>query len=118
MAAGMASFEPALPTDRDYVRFLVGDTDPDNAQLDDDTIDALLVRHSGRTFCAAADAGEAIAARWSAKTEGVIEKQVARLRIKRAEGSSLQAGYMDYLRTLRTRCADARLSTTPFFKVL
>lgn len=112
-----ATFDPALLTDRDTVRFYIGDTGPEFL-VDDDTIDALLRLHPG-VFCAAAAAGESVAAHWTRQSEGVVEKQVGRLRIRRGgQGRSLQQDYLDYVKTLRQRCADAGLGRTPFFKVL
>lgn len=42
----VATFSPALLTDRDKIRLTVGDTDIDAAYLQDETYDALLVMHT------------------------------------------------------------------------
>lgn len=54
------TYNPSLPTDRDYVRFLIRDndlTDANNHLMPDETIDALLVRFVNVYLTASVAAG-------------------------------------------------------------
>ena len=42
MATTLFSYDPTLPTDRDWVRYYIGDTSADHAEVDDRELDALL----------------------------------------------------------------------------
>lgn len=56
------TYDPSLPTDKDKVRFLVGDTDDRDAVIEDGEIAFLLSEHSN-VYSAAAACCRAIAAR-------------------------------------------------------
>lgn len=118
-----ATFDPALSTDRDLVRALIGDTDVSQAQILDETIDALIAAHvsrgasaSGAPYGAAADAGEQMAAKWSADSRGIAQRTVSKLTVRRAEGQSLTSAYKEYLQSLRARCTDLSLSAPSVIK--
>lgn len=62
---------------RDQVRFLIGDTDPDDPLLQDEEIDWLLAQSNQNVLAAAAEACQAISARYSRQAD----RQVGDLRI-------------------------------------
>ncbi len=95
-----ATYDPTLPTDLDWVRFLTGDRDVIAPRLQDEEITALLAEEKNRYF-AAAQAGEMILA----KSGGLVEKQVGDLRLRWSDGGSENA-YRAYLRLLRERGAE------------
>ena len=119
------SFDPTLPTDRDWVRLLTGDDDPLNEQVADATIDAVLVEvlaqgasAGAAKYCAAAQIGALVAAGWTFASGGVVEKQVSKLRIQYAGGganSALEA-YDTYLKGLAQKCTHLSLSTPAILK--
>lgn len=119
------SFNPALPTDRDWVRLLIGDDDPLKESLNDGTIDAILTEviaggasAVGAKYCAAAQAGQLVAASWVSAQAGKVEKQVSKLRIQYGGGGqgSALAAYNEYLTGLAQRCTHASLSTPALLK--
>jgi len=61
----MATYDDNLSTDRDKVRFLVGDTDDDNQMLSDNEITFLLTQEGDSFLLAAASGCEAIAAKFA-----------------------------------------------------
>lgn len=113
------SFNPALPTDRDWVRLLIGDNDPADETLADETIDAIITEVTnlgangeGIKYCAAAQAGELVAAGWTASTKGAVEKAVSKLRIQyggTGGGNAIEL-YNTYLAGLREKCTRLSLS--------
>jgi len=58
------SYSAALATDKDRVRFLIGDTDTNDQQLQDEEITWLLTQRSNFTL-AAADGARALAAKYA-----------------------------------------------------
>lgn len=119
------SFNPALPTNRDWVRLLIGDDDPLHEQLEDATIDAILTEvlaqgasAAGAKYCAAAQAGRLVAAGWVASQAGKVEKQVSKLRIQYGGGgqSSALDAYDKYLNGLAQQCTHQSLSTPALLK--
>ncbi len=114
--------DPTLSSDIDWVRVMIGDSDINTRQLEDDTIAALLAeavtrgaRTGGAKYCAAAQAGELLAARWQAKDKGAVSKQVSKLRIRFADGQALKA-YREYLNTLKCRCTELSISGPSMIK--
>lgn len=119
------SFNPALPTNRDWVRLLIGDDDPLHEQLADATIDAILVEvlangasAAGAKYCAASQAGQLVAAGWVAAQAGKVEKQVSKLRIQYGGGGQASAldAYDKYLATLAQQCTHLSLTTPALLK--
>jgi hypothetical protein len=98
-----ATYDPMLPTDRDWVRLLSGDRDVDRPVLQDEEIDELVVGSTNKFFAAAA-ACEVIYSRM----KGAIEKQVGDLKIK--YGTTARDAYSAYIQKLRERGA---LATSP-----
>jgi hypothetical protein len=101
-----------LPTDRDWVRFSVGDTDVSddeegntNAELDDYEIDALLVEEANK-YLAAARAGDVLIA----KGGNVVSKMVGDLRLENSEEP--KSAYTEHLRRLREKGARILLPST------
>jgi hypothetical protein len=106
-----ASFDASLSTDLDWVRFLSGDRDITNPQLDDEEIHALLIEEPNK-YCAAAAACEMILA----KSGGLIDKQVGDLRLKWSDEP--RNAYGAHIQYLRERCAYEMDRTNYIFKVL
>lgn len=65
------TFDPALPTDRDKVRFLVGDVIDVGHKIENETITALLVIQPSLTYCAAMVA-DSIAGMFASKVNKAI----------------------------------------------
>lgn len=116
------SFDPALSTTKDWVRLLIGDDDPANEALADATIEAIIteVTNLGATgegikYCAAAQAGELLAASWTANSAGKVEKAVSKLRIQYGGGGAGSAieTYNTYLAGLKEKCTRLSLSGAP-----
>jgi len=61
----MSQYDPSLPTDRDKVRFHVGDTDNDNLMLSDDEVTFALTEKADNIYLAAASLCRSIAARFA-----------------------------------------------------
>lgn len=119
------SFDPALSTTKDWVRLLVGDDDPANESLADDTINAIITEVTnlgasgeGIKYCAAAQAGELLAASWTANSAGKVEKAVSKLRIQYGGGGAGSAieTYNTYLAGLKEKCTRLSLSRPAVLK--
>jgi len=100
-----ATYNPALPTDVDWVRFQIGDrgtfvTPPSGAvtgtSLEDEEITAILAEETNKWF-AAAVCGEVIIA----LGQGAVSKSVGALSI--SFGDSPTSGYRAHLAYLRQR---------------
>jgi hypothetical protein len=65
----MSKYDPNLGTDRDKVRFLVGDTDDDNIMLSDSEIAYLLSLEGNDVFGTASRACESIAAMFAREVD-------------------------------------------------
>lgn len=61
----MSNYDPSLSTERDKVRFLVGDTDNDNLMLSDDEVTFALTEAAANIYSAAASLCKSIAARFA-----------------------------------------------------
>lgn len=85
-------YDPALGSDRDWVRFFVGDRGP-TFRLDDREIDALLAEEPNK-YLAAARAGRILTLR----AGGLVEKQVGDLRL-RYDGTA-ESAYGSHLNDL------------------
>lgn len=116
------TYDPTLPTTKDWVRLLIGDTDTSDAALTDEEIAAIITeetksKSSATKYCAAARAGEIAFARWQMKGGGVVEKAVDGLRIERGDGEEAGKAYRDYLKELRAKCAEELTPNPAAFKV-
>lgn len=58
------TYDPTLPTEKDQVRLMIGDTDQDNAEFSNEEINALITLHGGARAAAVAAAG-GLAAKYS-----------------------------------------------------
>ena len=85
------SYDPAIPSDRDEVRLLVGDTVETNPLIQDEEIDFLLDDHNGDAKATAADACDVIAAKFS----GLSSRTVGRVSV------SYQNQYINYTKLSR-----------------
>ena len=59
-------------SNKDYVRFLVGDTDANDEQLQDAEIEFLLTRYNSNAFMAAADAARSIGAKYARRVDKAV----------------------------------------------
>jgi hypothetical protein len=106
-----ATYDPTLPTDRDWVRFLISDTDVvANAQLQDEEIDAVVADETATgealKYYAAARCLSVLFQRWTSSGHGVIEKQVLQLRIRRGMNESAVIALQGLICDFRKRGAD------------
>lgn len=108
-----ATYDPTLPSDVSWVRFLVGDRDVTKAVLSDEEIGAVLAEEANK-YLAAARVGEVILTRG----RGVISKSVGDLSL--SYGDSPESAYRSHLQTLRERGAELLLKTSgsSVFRVL
>lgn len=91
-----ATYDPTLPTDRDHVRFLIGDTNVSSAVLTDEEIAAVLgletATGTALPFFAAARCLEAIRIRYATAGGGKLAKTVSKLSIQwGVDGSAAEA---------------------------
>lgn len=117
-----ATYDPTLPTTRDWVRILTGDTDTANAFFQDEELDAFITETValaggggetlGTKYCAALTAWQNLIARLGAvRGDGtvgpIVEKMVSRLRITFGGGrdNTLQEGLVRYQNYLSDQCA-------------
>lgn len=103
----MVSYDPTLGTDRDWVRFLIGDrvVVPETAaKLTNEEIDAVVADEANK-FLAAARCLEALYAQWKAQGADVVEKQVGDLRIRRSDNQSAESAVAALISSLRQRGA-------------
>ena len=110
-----ATYNPDLPTDRDWVRRLTNDTDtPDNAFLEDAEIDALvdesIARHGEGAWTKNSAAAEALEMRAQVGAlveagDGIKRKRIGRLEIERGEGSKAMAELRRNAKRLRAKAA-------------
>lgn len=110
------TYDPSLSTNRDWVRFLIGDVDvPDSCIFEDEEIDGMLTEviglhgtTEGTKYCAAALAWNAMVAEKfvsGAPFGPLIEKAVGRLRLRRSGGQGLGDPILRYSDYLTERCA-------------
>lgn len=96
------SYEPNA-SDKDRVRMLVGDTNPDQKQLHNEEI-AWFLSENSNVYVAASEAAKAIAALYGRD----VDKQVGDLKIS---ASQRQKHYLDLAKQLKMR---ATLSVSPY----
>ena len=114
-----ATYDPSLPTDLDWVRFLIGAREilvPEsyvmtNPLLQNEEIAALLVEEANK-YLAAARAGECIIA----KGRGAVSKAVDGLSI--SWGDSPESSYRDHLKRLREKGCGLLLTNKRQFRMI
>ncbi len=109
-----ATYDASLASERDWVRFFIGDRDVTKAALQDEEIVAVIAEEQTRAgagdhvkYLAAARCGEVLLA----QTKGLVSKQVEDLRL--AWGDSPDSAYRAHLEGLRTRGAEVLLKAGP-----
>ena len=108
------SYNDNLPIDRDWVRFLIGDTGLTlkgvvvAERLSDPEIDALVAENPNNKYCAAAEALSTLLTRYGAAGEGVLRRTVDELSVE----YGTQGGPFDAIREriswLQRKCAQKR----------
>lgn len=121
----MTSYDSALETDKDWVRFLVGDVDMTRPKLQDEEIAAILAEEAANNtagvhvkYLAAARALETLVARWQVQGAGVVSKQVGELTITRSAGLSGAQAAADQIKCYRVEAARLLLPKPRPFAVL
>lgn len=109
------TFDENLGSDRDWVRFLIGDSVVASMNLDDETIDAVLAETSiyPNRYCAAAECARSILG----LGKDVIKKKVDGLEIEKA-GDDPESAYRDLIRKLDERGAELLMPKPRAFRVL
>lgn len=111
-----ATYDPTLPTDRDWVRLLTGDSDTSAALLSDEEIDAIVAQEatdtsatgqSLRLFAAARclEIAQAKAFAKSAVAGGLSQKTVQDLTLKWGTDASSVSGWQAKIAELRRQAA-------------
>jgi hypothetical protein len=109
-----ATYDPTLPTDKDWVRFLTGDRDvtpESDAKFQDEEILAVLAEEENK-YLAAARLAETLLA----QSGGAVEKQVDDLRLRWSESPS--SAYRQYITGLREKGARLTFIPPSMFRVL
>ena len=106
-----ATYDPALSTDKDWVRFLSGDRTVSSARLQDEEIDALLGEEGNRHLAAA----RALEIGVAASRGGVIEKTVDDLKLKFSD--TAEGALARYIAKLREKGNRAKLARPSHFKI-
>jgi hypothetical protein len=108
-----ATYDPLLSTDKDLVRFLIGDRDANSATLQDEEIDACLQQEANVYLAAAMAAG-----RIMTKGGAAVSKSVGNLSI--SYGGNAGSAYGDHVQKLREKGADLLLkeSGSSTFRIL
>lgn len=105
------TYDPALPTEKDWVRCNVGDRGPTTFILDDDEIAAILLQERNK-WMAAFRCGSIIIARG----RGAVSKAVDGLSI--SWGDSPESGFRKHLQTLREEGCRIQLPQDRVFEIL
>lgn len=114
------TYDPSLSTDKDWVRFTIGDTTFSStvpALLSDEEIEALLADEENK-YLAAAEALDSLRVRWSNGGKGVLEKQVSKLKIKKGVDQYAGEALKDRVDELRARGARRASPPSPVFRSL
>lgn len=114
-----ATYTASLPTDRDFVRFLVGDVVVASAMLQDEEIDAVLDAEGWPSpavrYFAAARCLSTLHTRWMSAGRGKSSKKVSRLQIVYGTGAgiNIDAAIQERIKELRREGARL-LSPQPY----
>jgi hypothetical protein len=111
-----STYDPALPTDKDWVRFLIGDKNTPDSVFSDEEIFAALTEWPGK-YCAAANLLSANRAALLTTTGGVTSKSVGNLSISYGSATqSPESALTDLIDRLMGRCLNAATSDA-FLKI-
>lgn len=91
------SYNPALPSDRDWVRLLIGDTDTTREMLTDGEIDGVLaevtasyaITNAARKYLAAAKCLEILHTEWMSRGRGISSRKVDDLTVVYGTGAGI-----------------------------
>ena len=98
-----ATYDPSLPTDKDWVRFFVGDMTATMTLSDEEILALLAEPEYPNKWLAAAAAGRRI----QAKGKGALSKSVAELSLSRGAGAG--TAYGDVIKSLQEQGAKFEL---------
>lgn len=122
VATVTATYDPSLPADLDHVRFLIGDTNTDDAKLSDEEILAVIDEETATglalKYYVAASCLSVLRTRWSSQGEGVLEKQVGDLRVRRGMDTSASEAMTQRISELRKRGASLMGESPTVFRML
>ena len=127
--AGSFTYDETHPVDRDWVRFLVGDTDitpagtppVQPAELSDEQIQAVIDEQTALgdaiKYYASADCLSALVTMWMSAGKGREEEQVKHVKIKYGlgRGGDLAAAVQARIRQLRGLGRHHSPTSTPYF---
>jgi len=111
------TYNPAIPSDLDFVRLKTGDTDATSPQFQDEEIAALLAdaatTYSGLAvrYSAAATALSMLLARWAGAGRGVVSIQVSRLSIHQGVDQSAVDAVRAEIASLKAQALGAAMAT-------
>lgn len=106
-------------SNKDLVRFLVGDTNTASAKLTDEEIDALLVIHTN-PYCAAAAALSHLMTKYASSAQGLRRKEVDDLTVEWHDGQTFEEAFRKRINELKVECIkQTATDTNPYlFKAL
>ena len=115
-------YENTLPTDKDHVRFLIGDTDSANQLLQDEEIAAAIADETATgealKYYAAARCLSVLLTQWASKGQGLIEEKVDDLQVKRGVAQSGAQALQARIGELRQRGSFLLRPTPRLFKAV
>lgn len=114
-----ATYTDTLPTNKDWVRFLISDTDVSSAFFTDEEITAVLAEETSSgtalKYYAAASCLSTLLARWQSAGKGIREKMVSRLRIRYGAEDSVHETLSARIKELRKEGAERAAPSPKFF---
>lgn len=117
-----ATYNSTLPTNKDHVRFLIGDVDTTKPKLSDEEILAVIEEESatGKSlkYFAAASCLSVLMTKWASTGEGEIEREIDDLRVRRGIDQSAAQAIRDRVMDLRKKGAFYLSSKPRHFKIL
>lgn len=118
------TYDPSHGTDRDFVRFLIGDTGT-NMALTDEEIESIVERQTAtgtaRPYFAAAEAVVYLFAQMKSTRRGVVDKQISKLRLRYSEDVSAEGAVAKRaaeLRTMGVKVQTRNQGTSYSFKIV
>lgn len=109
-------------TDKDWVRFHVGDTDINNAEFTDEEIQAVIDEETATgkalKYFASATLLGVLLLKYVSKGKGVQEKALGKLRIKYGSGETFEVVMNERIKQLRKRGAWLMSGSPKQFRVM